>query len=239
MPIKYAPDANRVTRADGLRGLAVTSRYNPFETGAAKILTGTAAMPPVETPAQAWRRENSDLAEWIDRNGRTGDTTALRCLRQLDRHGAVEEIDVRAVARRISLGLGAAPAKPAVHVEMGALKASLVRAQERGEEWPSLSLDTFTFTLAAATARWPGAVYVKDAKSGLYLGRISDGEFIQTTVCSADQSARVVAAAADPAASAGAYGRLTGKCSCCRRKLTAAESIGRAVGPICWEKYFG
>ncbi|MEY2875859.1 MAG: Ralstonia phage [Pseudomonadota bacterium] len=239
MPINYTPDARRVTRADGLRELAGTARYNPFDAGAAKIVV-SAADAQVESPAQAWRRQNSELAGWIDRNAYAGDTTALRCVRQLEQRGTVDEFDTKAVARRIARGFGVDAAKPAAtHVDTGALKVSLLRAQGRGEQWPSLSLDTFTFTLAADTARWPGAVYVKDAKSGTYLGRIVDGQFVRMDACSDDQAARVAIAAADPAASAGAYGRLTGKCSCCRRKLTAAESIGRAVGPVCWEKYFG
>lgn len=76
-----------------------------------------------------------------------------------------------------------------------------------------------------------GALYVKE--SGTYLGKIMGGKFIASRDCNADQSARIVAAAADPERAAVAYGKLLGSCSCCGRELSDPESVARGIGPIC------
>jgi hypothetical protein len=69
------------------------------------------------------------------------------------------------------------------------------------------------------------------------LGRIVDGRFLRSHACDDATEARILAAIADPAAAAIAYGQRTGTCSCCGRELTNAESRARGIGPICAEKY--
>jgi hypothetical protein len=45
--------------------------------------------------------------------------------------------------------------------------------------------------------------------------------------------------AADPLAAVAKHGQATGRCSCCGRELTNADSIERSVGPICWGRLTG
>lgn len=103
--------------------------------------------------------------------------------------------------------------------------------------WPKLRLDTFKFAPAGENSRNPGAVYVNDKESGEYLGKVMGGKFERTFRCTDEQEARIIAAASDPEMAAKAYGRRYGACSICGRELTVNESIDRAMGPICAEKY--
>lgn len=103
-----------------------------------------------------------------------------------------------------------------------------------------MHLGSFFFSLAPDTGKNPGAIYVKrDGKDGDYLGKAMGGQFMPVCECSPADAKAIIAIAADPAASATAYGQRTGRCSICSRTLTNKESIGRAVGPICYEKFFG
>lgn len=92
-----------------------------------------------------------------------------------------------------------------------------------------------------------GAAYVTDHQ-GLYAGKITpDGRFWPVKVDRdtgmlvaweiATESLR--AATADPTAAAIRYGRETGKCSCCGRKLDRKDSIELGIGPICLDKLGG
>jgi hypothetical protein len=233
-----------VTRADGLRVLSeAAARYDPFvsQPAAPRQIVPPAGTGSFKDRRRAeWAAVNGDVAAWVEANAKrnefAGDLDhALRAVGRLTDRQC--EAVRRAIASDAAKPQATAPAKAAVNCLL--LHAAFSRATERGEKWPSLRLDEFVFTLAASTARWPGSIYVKRADTGAYLGRITDGEFFPTNDCDPATAAKVVAAAANPSESAGAYGRLTGRCSCCGRPLSAAESINRAVGPVCWEKWFG
>jgi hypothetical protein len=120
-------------------------------------------------------------------------------------------------------------------VSAEAVETSLRTALSNGLKNPKLRLDTFTFSLAKAHSKNAGAIYVTE--DGEYLGKIVDGKFVRVWACKPETETRVVCAASNPAAAAEAYGRRTGSCSCCGRELTAADSIARAIGPICASKF--
>ena len=101
---------------------------------------------------------------------------------------------------------------------------------------PKLRLADFVFSLAGPISANAGAVYVKGT-TGTYLGKVMQGKFTQSRDCTPDLQAAILAAAADPEAAATAYGQAYGRCSCCGRTLTNAESIARAIGPICAERF--
>lgn len=176
---------------------------------------------------------NPDVVGWIDLNASTNEFAASLA-RQLDQRGELTERQVEAVrSKSKALAAVAAP----VAVDVGRIIESFERARSRGIEKPTMRLDVFKFKFAGTTGSNPGAIYVTEGE--LYLGKITGGKFVKSRECTADQAARIVAAASDPEKSAEAYGRLTGRCSICALKLTAAESIERTIGPICFEKYFG
>lgn len=129
----------------------------------------------------------------------------------------------------------AVEAAPAVTVSK--IEDAFASAKAHGIEFPKLRLAGFKFSPAPAHGANAGAIYVKEVETGEYLGKIAGGKFLKVRTCEEVTAAEVVEVASNPAASATAYGQRTGKCSCCGRKLTKGESIDRAIGPICAEKY--
>lgn len=120
-------------------------------------------------------------------------------------------------------------------VEIARIEQAFAAATASRLKWPKLRLDTFVFSLAGDNSRNAGSIYVKTGET--YLGRITGGKLVTSRDCDAATEARIVAACADPAAAATAYGKATGQCSCCGRELTNEESIARAIGPICLSKW--
>lgn len=109
-------------------------------------------------------------------------------------------------------------------------------------KYPKLRLDTFIFS-PVRSGKNAGAIYVKHAHEldrfaeRRYLGKIVDRRFIRSPSTQPEEAERIVAAAMDPEAAAKAYGQREGVCSICGRKLTKNESIDRAIGPICQDKF--
>lgn len=198
----------------------------------------------VAEQANAWLEANPVEAEWL-RQPVTGDFTFhADMLAALVKYGSLTERQEAAVrnaaaksaARKAQWAAERADrdANKAV-VEISRIADAFASAKGAGLKFPKLRLDTFTFSLAPATGSNAGAVYVKQDET--YLGKIADGKFTRSRDCNGDVEARIVAACADPAAAAEAYGQRTGQCACCGRELTAAESIARSIGPICLEKW--
>jgi len=82
--------------------------------------------------------------------------------------------------------------------------------------------------------KWHGWVFVSDgAEYGQQrkYGRQAPGKTYSGMI--QDELRAIVA---DPKAAAIAYGKLTGRCSVCNRKLENEESVARGIGPICAEK---
>jgi len=105
---------------------------------------------------------------------------------------------------------------------------------------PKLRLGDFVFSPAKAASQNAGAIYVKTPGSfddSTYLGKVMGGKFLASRDCSEDLAKQIIAAAADPAAAAVAYGRKFGSCAICGRELTVTESIERGIGPICAERF--
>lgn len=120
-------------------------------------------------------------------------------------------------------------------VDVSKIEVSFAAAIEHGIKRPKLRLDAFKFSLAPATGKNAGSIYVTEGEQ--YLGKVTAGKFICTRECGDERAAKVIAVASDPAASAKAFGIRTGSCSCCGRELTNGASIDLGIGPICAEKF--
>lgn len=140
----------------------------------------------------------------------------------------------------------AAAAKPAG--EFAGLVAAVHRMQSQAEEAATAKGRTagavtlrFLGVSVSAVIRGQnaGSLYVK--AGGEYLGKIDQaGQFRRAYgVAEGPVLESLRAVAGDPTAAAVAYGRETGACSCCGRKLTNAESIALGIGPICLENLGG
>lgn len=122
----------------------------------------------------------------------------------------------------------------------------LVQAVQRLQENAKgrVALRFIGATVSAVTqGQNTGCLYVKTA-AGEYAGKIlSSGEFRSAwgfhPEALAEVQAALEAALADPEGAAVAYGRETGKCSCCGRTLTNQVSIDLGIGPICLDKLGG
>jgi Family of unknown function (DUF6011) len=167
---------------------------------------------------------------------------AQSMLNAIDQWGSLTERQLAAVQRLIERDTqlvveNAARAMSAPAVATDKLMAAFDAAVAKGVKRPKMRFETFTASLAPATGKNPGAVYLK-ADGDLYLGKIVAGRFHASRDASEEAQAAVVEAMADPLAAAVAFGRKTGACSICGRELTDPVSVAAGIGPIC-EGRFG
>lgn len=182
--------------------------------------------------AMAFTTEHPDVVMWIGENMGTSEFAASLA-RQFDERGTLSQKQIEAVRSGAARSKAAAPAAA---IDVAQIVAAFDRAMGRGIQKPTMRLDSFRFKSAGEEGRNAGAIYVTE--EGQYLGKIMGGRFLRSAECTPDQEGRIVTAASNPEQAAEAYGRRTGCCSICGLKLTAAESIARTIGPICYDKYF-
>jgi len=96
----------------------------------------------------------------------------------------------------------------------------------------------------AAGAKWNNAIFVNDnsgydASDRKSFGRIdADGTFTPMRDCTRDVIAALVEVDGNIRGAMVRYGKLTGSCSICARKLTDADSVARGIGPVCENRWF-
>lgn len=198
-----------------------------------------------------WVEANPDEFAWMNSAAARGFGFASNMLTALGNYGSLTDNQLAAV-RRCALQDAQRDADRkdreanAPKIDSAALAkihASFAKARENLIQRPKMRLDTFLFSLAVG-GKNDGAIYVKhledrnEMDERRYMGKIV-GEKFYGFRCSAEEEARIVAAASDPEAAAIAYGQRVGACSICGQRLTKEESIQRTIGPICWSKYFG
>lgn len=122
-------------------------------------------------------------------------------------------------------------------VDADRIEQAFAHAQGKGVKRPRMTLDGFKISLAPATGRNAGALYVVRKADDQYLGKIMDGRFSRVRECDAETEAHVVRIINDPKGEAIAYGQRTGNCCICNRELTNHASIDAGIGPICAEKF--
>jgi hypothetical protein len=150
-----------------------------------------------------------------------------RCMAKDAERNAARNAEAK--AREVTLGDAA-----------GAIRDALNQAHGKGLKSPQLRTEHFNFERAKDSSRNPGCVYVLGRPGGAYLGKITpDGTFCPSRDCTAEQRAHVATVAADPLGAAVAFGRLSGECSCCGRRLTDPVSIANGIGPVCASNFFG
>lgn len=192
---------------------------------------------------QQWKLDNPAEAEWIKTNAYRFDF-ATSMAEALDKYSSLTEGQLAAVRRCLlrdeerelqRARERAELEKSAKSIDITPIIEAFERARDNGVRSPKLRLDTFVFSRAPDHGANAGAVYVKEGET--YLGKIAAGRFQRSRECDEATEARVLAVAADPASAATAYGRRYGRCSICGRELTRNESIDRAMGPICAERF--
>jgi hypothetical protein len=196
--------------------------------------------------ANQFANDNAAEYAWLTANtGKFDFATSLHTA--LNKYGRLTDGQLNAVrkcllrdeernAAREAAKVQAAASAPSCDVSK--IEATFATAQSNGVKRPKMRLADFIFSLAPATGRNAGAIYVVARDSRDYLGKIQDGRFVRNTHnCTEEQAAEIAQVASDPHAAAVAYGQRFGQCSICGRELTKGESIDRMMGPICAEKY--
>jgi predicted RNA-binding Zn-ribbon protein involved in translation (DUF1610 family) len=196
--------------------------------------------------AAEWLEANPVEAEWL-KQPVTGDFTFhADMLAALVKYGTLTERQEAAVrnAAAKSAARKAQWAAEKTTREEGAATLTLTKIRAGFDsalqhlKRPKLRIANIQFSLAPATGRNAGAIYVVRASDDTYLGKITqDDKFITSRDCTSADSETVARVAADPAAAATAHGHEFGQCSCCGRELTNAESVSRGIGPICAERW--
>lgn len=106
-----------------------------------------------------------------------------------------------------------------------------------GHRKPVYRAEGLKISLAPATGRNAGALYVVEIEDDAYQGKIVDATFSAMRETKADVLSRLQTIAQNPLEAAVRYGRRTGTCSCCGRELTNQASIDAGIGPICQQKW--
>jgi len=108
------------------------------------------------------------------------------------------------------------------------------------------SRNEYQLSLAGAASKNAGCIYVKGEKvdndeegaTRPYLGKITpQGRFFPAQDCPRNVESELQKFAADPEGLATRYGRMTGCCCFCGRKLTDARSTDVGYGPTCADKF--
>ena len=136
------------------------------------------------------------------------------------------------------------PPLTGVTADASKIVAFLTAARERGLQFPKvrfLSNDNreITMSLAGRGSKYPGAVQVKLA--GEWVGRVeANGNVAGSLARNTELLATVNAIAEDPATAARAYGKLSGACSFCGKRLTddrSGSSVEVGYGPSCAKRF--
>jgi hypothetical protein len=195
--------------------------------------------------AAEWALANAEDAAWI--KAKTGSFDFATAMAEaLAKYGSLTERQ-HATVTRLRLADAERNAVRKVEAETRAASAPVVTvarieeafaaARQNGVQRPKTYLGDFKFSMAPASGRNAGSLYVTRTSDDAYLGKVSDGRFFRVRECDAATESAIVAVASDPKEAAIAFGRRTGRCSCCGRELTNHASIDLGIGPICAEKY--
>lgn len=168
-----------------------------------------------------------ELAEWL---GQTKSEFA-ESLKARIRGGQLLTDNQLAALRRA--------AAPLAQVDVSKIERVFDRAHANGVKYPKLRLGNFRFSPAGERSSHRGAIFVTTPMGRETYARIANGKLHRYPCCTDEIHAAILAAIADPAESALAYGRRTGDCAVCGRSLIATDSVDAGIGPVCAEKYFG
>lgn len=195
---------------------------------------------------EAWLEANPAEAEWLREAAGRGFEFAASLWEALRKYGhftekqeaAVRKAAANSAARKAQWAAEkAAREEGAAVLTMARIRAAFDAARQHLKR-PKLRIADVQFSLAPASGRNAGCIYVVRASDDAYLGKITpEDKFVTSRECTSADSATVARVAADPAAAATAHGHEYGYCACCARELTNPESVARGIGPICAEKW--
>ena len=143
-------------------------------------------------------------------------------------------------------GVNPAPAPaPILKVNVQRIQAMFDRAGQTLKrvrvKLQSTESQPVVFARAGSASKYAGQILITDGGpfgANRYFGRIdTNGDFHATRQAGADVVALVQEFAAEPEATAGRYGRLTGSCSFCNHSLKDSRSTALGYGPVCAQRF--
>lgn len=199
--------------------------------------------------AAMWFDDHKPETQWMTEASKGGFSFAFEMIHTVLKYGYLTERQLAAVRRCMAQDANREEERRQIEERapditggsLDKIETAFTSAIAHGIQYPKMRLDAFIFSKVRSGAN-AGAIYVKTiAKDEMgerrYLGKIVDGRFVKSFKTTEDEQQRIVAAAMDPEAAAKAYGQRTGTCSICGRKLTRNQSIDRAMGDICADKF--
>lgn len=122
-------------------------------------------------------------------------------------------------------------------VDLSRIEEMFAAARENGHEKPVYRAEGLKISLAPAHGRNAGALYVVLLDGDAYQGKVEGKQFKAVREASDETMPALLRIAENPLEAAVAFGRKTGKCACCGRKLENKISVEMGIGPICRERW--
>lgn len=167
---------------------------------------------------------------------------------QQSKYRPLSDKQVPHVFRLHDKALGVAPVVETVPVNATGIEA-LLRSANKRLKYPAIKLRTedgtfLRISIAGAKSTTPGAINIAGEGSWpdrTFYGWIKGGAYVPHHSASQKTATAIgvalLAFAADPAGVAAAYGKRTGACCFCSRRLDDARSVEVGYGPTCADHY--
>ena len=157
---------------------------------------------------------------------------ARQILSEFDRGGLINANQMSAAERMMNK-----LEENSVKVDLSRIREMFEVAVSNGHQKPVYRAEGLKISLAPATGRNAGALYVVVIDDDAYQGKVEGVTFKAVREAASSTVDALHRIAANPMEAAVRYGQKTGKCSCCGRKLTNKVSIEMGIGPICAETW--
>lgn len=193
-----------------------------------------------EEARAAFKAAHPQVVAWVQRRDGSHDF-ATSLAGKLAKDGALSDGQLGAVERILAQDaeralVRLADAPNVAGAGFTRLLECFAKASATGLKRPTLKCGDIVLSLAPATSKNPGHIYVKIG--GNYHGKIApDGRYFASRDSRPEVTIEVARIARDPMAAAVEHGRLTGACAICSRTLVDPISVERGIGPICAERF--
>lgn len=173
----------------------------------------------------SWNHFASDVLNSIDRGFHISDRVLSALV------GMIAKVEATRAAKI------AATAANTKQVDLNRIREMFDVAVSNGAKKPVYRAEGLKISLAPASGRNAGALYVVVIEDDAYQGKIEGTAYKAVREAAAGTYDALLRIAADPMKAAVDFGRATGNCSCCGKELTNALSIELGIGPICRTKW--
>lgn len=173
----------------------------------------------------SWNNFARDILGNVDRGFHIGDRVLSALFTMIDKIEATRAAKVAAAAANTK------------QVDLNRIREMFDVAVSNGAKKPVYRAEGLKISLAPASGRNAGALYVVVIEDDAYQGKIEGTAYKAVREAAAGTYDALLRIAADPMKAAVDFGRATGNCACCGKELTNALSIELGIGPICRTKW--